>query len=402
MNSEAHESGASTASDVDELGVLDLLIVLARHKWIMLGVPLAMAAAAALYSLQLPNIYVGTTKILPPQQNQAGAAIMFGQLLGAAPGAPSLGLKNPSDVYIAMLQSRTVADAMIRRFDLRTLYGTATMVDTRNALAAASAIRAGRDGIITVEVADTEPKRAAMLANGYVEELDKFTQNLAVTDAGQRRIYFEKQLKLAKDNLADAEVALKKTQERTGMIRLDDQGRAVIEAIARLRGQIAGKEVQLVAMRSFATESNPDIILTQQELGGLRSELQKLEKKTGGRNGDIFVPTGNVPELGLEYVRKLREVKYNETLFEVLARQFEMAKADEAKDNGVIQVIDRAVEPDRKSKPRRSFITMVAGFAGVVIAMVVVFLLEAWQRVRRDPAQLQRLDLLRSHLLSKR
>jgi tyrosine-protein kinase Etk/Wzc len=240
--------------------------------------------------------------------------------------------------------------------------------------------------------------RAAEIANAYVEELDKLTNSLAVTEAAQRRLFFERQLKQAKDDLTEAEIALKLTQEKTGLIKLDDQGRAIIEAVATLRAQIAAKEVELRALRSFATEQNPDYVRNQQQLAGLRAELIKLERSHTSGAGDILVPTGKVPEAGLEYVRKFRDVKYYEAIFELLAKQFEVAKIDEAKDAAIIQVVDKAIKMDRKSRPKRAVIAIAATSIGAFIAVVWAFLKEASEQARRNPNQARRLELLRNYL----
>jgi uncharacterized protein involved in exopolysaccharide biosynthesis len=304
-------------------------------------------------------------------------------------------------MYVGILKSRTIADNIIARFALDKLYGTETQTDTRNVLAGVTNLIAGKDGLITIEVDDKDPERAAALANAYVDELHRLTESLAVTEAAQRRLFFEKQLKEAKENLANAEAALQKTQEQTGLIRLDEQGRAIIEAVARLRAQIAAKEVQLAAMRSFATQNNPEYVLAREELSGLRVELSKLEKAGGASVGDIFVPTGRVPEVGLEYVRKLRDVKYFETMFELLAKQYELAKADEAKDSSVIQVLDRAIPPDKKSKPLRRQIVILAAFFGLLVAAVAVLGRELWLRSRNDPASSEKLALLKDYLRAR-
>jgi tyrosine-protein kinase Etk/Wzc len=231
---------------------------------------------------------------------------------------------------------------------------------------------------------------------------DKLTQSIAVTEAGQRRLFFERQLQQAKKDLADAEVALKVTQEKTGLIMLDSQGRAIIEAVATLRGQIAAKEVELRAMRTFATENNSEYVRTQQQLAALRTELTKLERAQISGAGDVLLPTGKVPEAGLEYLRKLREVKYNETGFELLAKQFEIAKLDEVKDAGLIQALDSAIAPDKKSKPHRAvivaFATLVAALVGVVWAM----LREARERANADPLRTARFAALLSYASFRR
>jgi uncharacterized protein involved in exopolysaccharide biosynthesis len=383
---------------------LDVLIFLARHRRVLVVAPLATALAAAAISLALPNMYAGVTKILPPQQNQSSAVLMLAQL-GTMANLPasSLGIKNPNDLYVGMLKSRTVADSLVGRFGLKELYGRDTLQDTRRELEERTAISHGRDGIITIRVEDRERKRAADLANGYVEELYNLTQTLAVTEAGHRRLFLEGQLKSTRQGLADAEMALKKTQETTGLIKLDEQGKAIIEAVANLRAQIAAKEVELGAMRLFATERNPGYLRVQQEIGGLRSELARLEKSNrSGGSGDIFVPTGRVPEAGLEYLRRLRDVKYYESVFELLAKQYEIAKIDEARDASIVQVLDRAVEPEKKSSPHRARIVIVSALLAFLAALLWALVREANERARQDPEHSRRLNALRELLRLKR
>ena len=385
-------------SDENEISLLELLVILAKHKKLILGTTFGVAVLSAVVSLLLPNIYTGTAKVLPPQQSQSTAAMMLGQLGGLAGLAGgSLGLKNPNDLYVGMVKSRTVADSIIKRFDLQKLYEKDTMVDTRKVLANNTTVLAGKDGLITIEFEDRDPSRAAAVANAYVEELDKLTQVLAVTEAAQRRLFFERQLQQAKEDLSEAEVALQKTQEETGLIKLDDQGRALIEAVAALRGQISAKEVELRAMRTFTTEKNPDYVRTQQQLAGLRTELAKLERTQASGQGDIMLSTGKVPESGLEYLRKYRDVKYQEAIFELLAKQFEAAKLDEAKEAAIIQVVDKAVAPDRKSKPKRALIVILATLTAGLISLLWVFVLEARERASRDPVQAARLAALRRY-----
>jgi uncharacterized protein involved in exopolysaccharide biosynthesis len=391
------------AQDDDEISLLDLLIVLAKHKKMIAGVTFGVAVLAVIVSLLLPNIYTGTAKVLPPQQSQSTAAMLLGQLGGLAGLAGgSVGIKNPNDLYVGMLKGRTVADNIIDRFELQKLYDKDTMVETRKEFASNSSITAGKDGLITIEFDDEDPKRAAAIANAYVEALDKLTQSLAVTEAAQRRLFFERQLMQAKEDLSKAEVALKVTQEQTGLIKLDDQGRAIIEAVAALRGQISAKEVELRAMRTFTTENNPDYIRTQQQLAGLRTELTKLERAQISGGGDILLPTGKVPEAGLEYLRKFRDVKYNETIFELLAKQFEAAKIDEAKEAAIIQVVDQAIAPDRKSKPKRAVLVIVATFIAGLTASLLAFIREARERASQDPRQAARLAALRRYASFRR
>lgn len=405
VDSREHETPAlppaatTVRGEPNECHILDLLIILSRRKQIILRATLAAAILAAIVSFLLPNRYTATANILPPQQSPSLAASMIGQLgaLGpmAAMAQKDLGLKNPNDLYVGMLRSRTAEEALIRRFDLLRVYRDKEMSDGRRDLEDATSIVLGKEGFVTISVEDKDRSRAPQIANAYVEQLRKLTQDLAVTEAGQRRLFFERQLELAKNNLADAEQALKETEQKTGLIQLDGQARAIIEAVVKLRAQMAAKEVELHAMRLFSTEQNPDVMLGEQELSGLRAQLALLEKQ-GGSPGNVQVPVGNVPEAGLQYVRKLRDVKYAETIFEILAKQYEAARLDEAKTAAIIQVLDPAIEPDRKSSPPRTLIIVIATLLGFFGSAGHILLAEAVRRTRLKPDVNARLTMLKT------
>ncbi len=388
----------------DEIDLLDLLIVLAKRKRLIAAVTLGAAVLAGIVSLLLPNRYTATTKILPPQQSQSASTMLLNQLAGggmgplAALAGSSLGLKNPSDIYIGILKSRSIQDALIQQFNLMSVYRDKRLSDTRKDLSGYSDIVAEKEGLISISVEDKDPRRAAAMANAYVDELRKVTQHLAISEASQRRLFFEQQVQQAKEDLSNAEVALKETQQKTGMIQLDSQAKAVIEAIGNLRAQVAAKEVQLQAMRSFATEQNPQRILVEQQLAGLRDQLRKLEGQASGGDGDPIVSTGKIPSAGLEYLRKYRDVKYYETIFELLAKQYEAAKIDESREAAVIQVLDQATEPDRKSSPKRLLIIALCAICGLMIGCVSALMSEALARVQLDPERATQISRLRQLL----
>ena len=378
----------------EEISLLDLAIVLAKHKKMVLGFPLAVAVLAIAIALLLPSIYTATTKILPPQQGQSAASAMMaqlGSLAGLAGGAA--GIKNPADLYVGMLKSRTVADNLIKRFDLNAVFESKFQSNTRKALEAKTAITAGKDGIITIEFDDKDPKRAADIANAYVEELFNLSKTLAVTEAAQRRLFFEKQLEQTRDNLVKAEVSAREAMSQGGLVKVDDQGRALVETTARLRAQATVKEVQIGAMRSFATEQNPQMLAAEQELQVLKNELAKIEG-TANNKGDSV---SNDASQGMKNLGLLRDVKYYETVYELMAKQYEMAKIDEAKDPSLIQVVDKAVVPDRKSKPKRSLIVLLSALAAGFAAVLWAFVKEGTEKARQNPESAERLATFRRY-----
>jgi tyrosine-protein kinase Etk/Wzc len=391
--------GEAVASERPGGLLLDLLMVMAGRKQLVLRTTLAAALLAIPVAWLLPNRYTATTNLLPPQQSPSLAASMIGQIGNLAPMAAlaqkDLGLKNPNDIYVGMLRSRTVADALIRRFDLLRVYGERRMSDARGDLEKATSIELGKEGLVSISVEDKDRSRAAQIANAYVEQLRNLTQNLALTEAGQRRAFFEQQMQLARNNLADAEQALKQTEQKTGVIQLDGQAKVIIESVVKLRAAMAAKEVELQAMRLYSTEQNPDLVLGKQQLSAMRTQLARMEGQSSGP-ANVQVPVGEVPEAGLQYVRKLRDLKYAETIWELLTRQYEAARLDEAKNAAVIQVVDAAVEPDQKSSPPRALVVIIVMLLAFLISSAHAVAAEALRRLRLNPDFDARLRALRT------
>jgi tyrosine-protein kinase Etk/Wzc len=383
------ENHIVNGSEDDEIHLLDLVVILTRHKRIVIGMPLLTGLIALVTSFVIAPTFTSTARLMPPQQQQSsGVAAMLGQLGGLAGAAGGIaGIKNPNDLYIGLLESRTVQDSLITRLNLKDRYKASTMTGARKTLAANSDIGVGKkDGIIAISVRDENPQFAADLANAYVEELVRLNQSMALTEASQRRLFFEKQLRNAKDELANAEVALRATQEKTGMLEPDSQVQAIIANAAQIKATIAAKEVQLSAMRTYAAIGNPELMRTEEELRGLQRQLAKLESSRSGHEGDFMVPTGKIPEVGVSYVRSVRNVKYYETIFELLAKQFELAKIDEAKDSSIIQVLDKAIPADQRTAPRRSIITALGVFGGFIAGVLLAFANSAYVGARQNPA----------------
>lgn len=392
-NSAGHQSeNLAPDSGVD---LMDLVIVIAKNKKTIFISALAAMLAAAGLSMLLPNSYTARTQVLPSQSQSASAA-MLGQLGGLSSLAGGA-LKNPNDVYIGILNSRTVADSLIGIFKLQTVYGKKTVSDARSELQDATKIVNSKENLISVEVTASDPKLAAALANGYVDELQKMTSVLAITDASKRRQFFEKQLQKVKQDLISAEVAMRKAQEKTGLITLNEQAGGAIKAVASMKAAIAAKEIELGTMRTFATSNSPDFIRARQELTELNSQLARLEKGANAGNGDTSIPVNTLPEIGLEYTRSIREIKYQEALFEIFSKQFELAKIDEAKEGNQVQVLDVALVPERKSKPNRMILVLIATVLGTGLAIGWAFWKEIKNNIQTNPQSAKRLKVLKSY-----
>ena len=384
------ESEFENEPSVMDMTVLDLAVVLAKHKRLILGLPLLTAIAAFLVGISLPPSYTATARILPPQQNDATAAAMLGALTQNAPSvSQALGVRTPNDLYVGILRSRTIADQIINRFQLKEEYKSSNMFSTRTELASVSHISSGKDGLITIDVEDRDPKRAADLANAYVEELDRLMQTLAVTDASQRRLFFEKQLAVAREKLATVEASLTKAIDAKGITGVDIQTRAVVATTERLRADISAREIQLNSMASFATEQNPDTVRLRAEIASMKSELASLERGRGGMESET-APTG------LANARRLRDVRFLEFTVQLLAKQYESAKIDEAKQAVLIQLVDRAVPPDYQSNKKKIlFLVITAAFLGAIVAALWAVIAERFASAALNPRKKAQLEMLR-------
>jgi uncharacterized protein involved in exopolysaccharide biosynthesis len=364
-------------SESADIRFSDIVAMLSRQRKLVGAITGGAAVVSLVISLLLTPIFRAETRILPPQQSSGSLAAQLLNQMGGFAGlaAGAVGVKNQNDMYIGILRSRTVYDRVVDRFGLMKVYGAKYREDARKSLDKVVNAVSGKDSMIVVTVEDKDPGRAADVANALVEEMIAVSKGLAVTEAGQRRLFFEDQLKDAKKSLTRAEEGIKGFQEKTGALKIDDQAKVVIQGIGTLRAQIAAKEVQYKVAQTYATPQNPDLQRIEEELKGMKAELVKLERK-GGNGHDPLMPTGRMPSVGMEYLRRLRDVKYNEILYELLAKQYEMAKLDEARDAAVIQVIDKAVRPERKAKPKKAVIVVLSTVTAFLVSILAAAFVE--------------------------
>jgi len=379
---EGINSAKQSSMQDDEINLLDILQVVAENVRLLILGPLVVGLIALGGAFLIAPTFTATTRIMTPQQQQSGAAAALAQLgaLAGAAGAAA-GIKNPADMYVGLIKSRTIADRMLDRFKLMEVYEEEYREDARNNLAKNSRISAGKDGLITVEVDDHDPKRAAAMANTYVEELSSLTGSLAVTEAQQRRLFFEKELAKAKQNLVRAETALGGASVSESVLKFNPE--ALGEGLATLKAQAVAKEVQLSSMRGYLTANSPDFRQAQQELGALRSQLAKAAHNP---------PSGD----NADYINRYRDFKYFEVLFEQLARQYELAKIDESREGTAIQVVDAAQPPERKSKPKKAQIAILATLASGFVLLLFVFIRRALQNAGMDPESAAKLAAVRA------
>jgi tyrosine-protein kinase Etk/Wzc len=384
-----------------EFDLLDLLLVMAeRKKKIILSALVGMLITTALVLLMHP-VFTAKAVVLPPQQGQSSAGLLS-QLgsLAALTGLGSSGAaKDPNDLYMAVLQSNTVADGLIKRLDLMNAYHTKRLSQARLLLANSSKFVSEKGGMISITVKDGDPHRAAQIANAYVDELHDINSRLIIGEAGVRRNFFSQQLALEKDRLTDAEIALQQTEEKTGALSPTGQTGVVISQVAALQGQIISREVQLDSLRTSSTDQNPDVIRLNNEIAGLRQQMRGLESEQKGRKpGDISLTSRSLPENQVTFLRKQRDVQYHTLIFDLIARQFEAARMDEAKASPLIQVLDPAEAPDRKSGPFRALWTLAGLILGFIYGCVSVIGSYVRSRVIADPDNAAKLAQFRRAL----
>ena len=386
-NSIDDRNPAPQQTDDDEINLLEYLLVIVKHKKMIFLTCLVTFILTCGITLLMPNIYTSTARILPPQNDKGGLSSMLGSVSNiAALAGLSVG-GGSGELYVGMLKSRSIADAIIDKFDLMEIYGQKYRVKTYKILNDAVNFSVGKDdGIITVTAEDEDPKRAAAIANTYIEELKKLNIKLNLNNAGRERLFLEERLAVVQNDLSKAEDALKDFQEKNKAIRIDAQASAIIDAFATLKGELASKEVELGVLRSSQTDQNPQVKALREEITQIREQISQLEQSHDGKtsSADIFLATSEVPELGIQYARLLRDLKVQETLYELVTKQYEMAKISEAKNTSTIQVLDAAMVPDKKSKPRRSIIVLATTFAMGFFALIFAFIREYGQRMDKE------------------
>ena len=376
--------------DEDEISLLDLAIALGEEKKTLFAVPAITTTLAIVVSLLMTPIFTAKTVMMPPQQQQSGAAsalASLGALAGLAGAAA--GVKSPDEMYISFMQSESLQRAVIEKLGLQERYQKKTIFETREALKGVVKIAADKKaGLITIEADDKDPEFAAKLANTHVEELRNLMGKLAVTDAQQRRVFFEQQIAKTQEELALAEASFRAAKEKSGMQVTAVIAEGSVRASAEMRGQIAAKEVQMQAMSRFATPQNPDLQRLGSELGALRSQLAKIEQGSGGNES-----TSPLQQLA---VKSYRDIKAREAMMGVLVAQYESARVDESREGPLIQVVDAAQAPERKSKPKRAIIVLVAAFAGLFLGVMGAFVRRALRKASENPQSAQQLSQLKS------
>ena len=367
---------AGRPSSADQPGTLEAIVPIIVRWRSMLAVTLIAGVTGFLVAWCIPPVFTATTTFIPPQQTQSSASAALASL-GALATLGGGGSKNPADQYVSFVESTTVRDQMIDHFDLMKVYDLEFRDKTRERLMKATAVSVGKkDGLITVAVEDTDPKRAADMANQYVEALRQLTSGLAVSEAQRRRVFFEKQMLEAKDKFVKAQVVLQSSGISEGALKAAPQ--AAADGYARLRAELTTTEVMLQTMRGSMTENTPEVQQLASRAQALRGQLAALEQ------------TDTSQSASADYIGKYREFKYQETLLDMMSRQYELARVDEAREGALIQVVDPAKPPEHKTRPKRGIVAIISALAAAVLyggALIARAKTLAWMA---DPAAARR------------
>jgi uncharacterized protein involved in exopolysaccharide biosynthesis len=375
---------ADYPDDGEGVSLLDLALPLVEHRWLLVIAPLVLGASAYGLSHLVAPTFTATTTFMPPQQQQSSAASALASL-GALSGlaGAAAGVKSPADQYVALMQSTTVENRLIDRFKLIEVYDAKFRVDARKAFEKKVRINVGKkDGLITVEVDDTDPQRAADIANRHVDELRRMTSELAITEAQQRRVFFERQLNQTKERLTAAQQALQGSGFNPGALRAEPK--AAAEGYAKARAEVTAAEIRLQSLRRTLADSTPEVQQASAVLSGLRAQLSQMQSAPADSTA------------GPDYVGKYREFKYQETLFDLFARQYEVARLDESREGALIQVVDTALPPEKKSKPQRALIAVGTTAASFLLLALWLIARHFWRESAAQPETAEKLAKLRA------
>jgi tyrosine-protein kinase Etk/Wzc len=378
-----------TPHQEQEIDLLSLSLAFLKRKKFIFGGTLAFTIVAIVAFLVVSPMYEASNILMPPQQSAASMSAQLMTAVGGTLGGLIGGTTTiTGELYVGLLKSPAVLDPIIDEFDLIHLYKQDTRVETRKVLSEdilTAVVDADNGGIISVTILDTDPKRAVAMSNAFVAKLTKLFDRVSDSDAGRRRIFFEGELRKAHEALGNVEDQFRAFQETSGVIKIDDQSSALLQGIASLRAQIAAKEVQMQVMRTYATASNPDLKKAEEEVHALKEQLKKLEENEQSYLGYTSITTGQIPGLGTEYLRIIREFKFRQDLYELLIKQYEGARLDEAREAGQVQVVSAATPPDKIAKPKMIWVLALSLVPGFILFTLWGFAYEFLEKVRENP-----------------
>ncbi|MBF0328161.1 MAG: hypothetical protein HQL10_03315 [Nitrospirae bacterium] len=396
--------------DESEINFFDIIIVLLKRKRLIVGITLSTAVMTAIISFLLPSIYRAEVKILPPQSSSSPTQIMSQMGPGGAAVAAMMigggvGAKTPSELYFSILKSRAVLDRIIDRCKLMDVHKGKSREKVRNSLIATlQTSEDKKSGMLIVAVEDNDPKWAADIVNISVEEFKEYQKGIAITEASKKRLFFEEQLKDAQKSLVSAEEDMRNFMSKPGGMEAGgagEKGASADDGVGSMRAHITAKEVQLRVMKTYSTEQNPEYLMVENEIKGLKEQLKKLEGE-GTANYEPMLNSRGRASLGTEAMRKKRNLKYSETLYELMFKQYEAAKIDESREPALIQVLEKAIPPEERIKPKRRQMVMFGATAGFVFSLIAVFFMEYFEKSSNSPESRERFESIKRYASFKK
>lgn len=400
----------SPKNEDQEINLLDYLAVIIKRRRMIARNALVAALVMAVITFILPSMYQATTTLLPPDEGNQGG---LGSLLANSPipflDMPGLGGASSSEIFVEILNSRTVAKGVLStkyKFEEKT-QTLSEIFDINSAAKAVaklqkqSIISSNEQGVIKISVQLGNPKLAADVANQFVEELDKVNQAKSLSKAKSSRIYIEEQLELTVAKLKEASRNLADYQEEFKALNLEEQTKVAIEQAGEIKGTIMAREVELEVARQTMKKNNPVILRLQKEVDELKKQFEQLQfgkATTSGEQKDYFIPFSEVPEVGLQYAELIREVKVQETVWQLLNQQFYSAKIQEARDTPTVQVLDKAIPPEKRSSPKRRMLVMIAVFLAVTFSIFAAFVMEFAEKVKDNKDDFKKINELTTQL----
>ena len=371
-----------------------------EHRQVLARVALYGFLASTILAFVIPMRFESTARLMPPDNNQSGGlAMAVAALSGGAGGLGSiagemLGVKSTSDIFVGILSSRTVQDKLIQQFDLKKLYRDRRMEDARRDLAEHTGMSVDRKSqIITITVTDHDAKRAAAMSQAYVEELNRLVAELSTSSARRERLFLEERLKNVSQDLESAEKELSQFSSKNATIDIKEQGKAMVEAAALLQGQYIAAQSELEGLKQIYSDNNVRVRAVQARIDELKHQLEKMGGKgesvteVSGQSSDSLYPSiRKLPLLGVTYADLYRRSRVEEAVFEVLTKEYEMAKVQEVKEIPTVKVLDSPNIPDKKSFPPRLVIMLTGTTLAFALAAIWVLGRTAWDQTdSNDP-----------------
>lgn len=392
-------------TEAEKINIFTYLTLLVSYRRFIFLNFIGVCLIVLIISFALPSWYVATTTILPP----GGDAVSMGlasSVMGSVSGlATSLSLPfmaTPSDIIAAILRSRVVGQVVIEKENLMEVFDTKSMEQALRELSSHTTVTVTDEGLISLSYEDKDRTRAARVANRFMEETDRINQQTSASQAKSARVFIEERLAKTQKDLSQAEENLKRFQEENKTILLDEQMKAAIDKAAELKAQMVSSEIKLNVLSKTLSSNHPQIRSLKSEIDEIKRQLEILEtgnpdQASSGEKTVMNVPFDEVPSLSLKLGRLIREVKVQEAVFELLTQQNEQYKIQETKDTPTVQVLDRAVPPEGRAKPKRAFLLGISGILSLFASLVFIFGMEYFRQSKKtNPETIEKLEVLMS------